>query len=203
VEAVQPGVRERVRRALQKEIAEAAQRLFVERGYEGTTIDDIADAVGMSRRSVFRYFPTKEDIIVGKFEFVAEDMVSVIRGRPVDEPVWASLRRAFDLLVPYVDGPGKHDVAEPMQRIVFANRGLLASYLEKLQRLQDATTPVIRERATARGESFTANDPAPHAVVGAAFACLVAAQHAWLEGGATETFAACIDRAMSAVVARM
>jgi hypothetical protein len=38
--------------------------------------------------------------------------------------LWESLRRAFDLLVPYVDAPGKHEVAEPMQRIVFATPGL-------------------------------------------------------------------------------
>jgi AcrR family transcriptional regulator len=114
------------------------------------TIDDIAAAAGLSRRSVFRYFSSKEDIVVGKFDFVADDMLRELRARPAGEPVWESLRRAFDLLVSYVDAPGKHEVAEPMQRIVFQTPALLASYLEKL----------------------------------AAFGCLVAAQRAWLAGGA-------------------
>jgi AcrR family transcriptional regulator len=184
---------------VQQEIAEAANALFVERGYEATTIDDIAEAVGMSRRSVFRYFTTKEDIVVGKFDFVADDMLAALRQRPPGEPVWESLRRIFDLLVPYVDAPGKHEVAEPMQRIVFATPGLLASYLEKLQRMQGAAEVALRERAEAGGSPYAADDPAPRAIAGAAFSCLLAAQHAWLAGGAKGTFAEAIDRAMAAV----
>lgn len=199
VNDTRPGLRERARRAVQKEIAEAANALFIERGYETTTIDDIAEAVGMSKRSVFRYFATKEDIVVGKFDVVADDMLVALRERPADEPVWESLRRIFDLLVPYVDAPGMREVAEPMQRIVFATPGLFASYLEKLQRMQSAAEAALRERAQASGTPYEADDPAPCAIVGAAFACLLAAQHAWLAGGATDTFAAVIDRAMAAV----
>lgn len=184
---------------MQQEITEVAQRLFIERGYEQTTVDDIAEAVGTSRRSMFRYFPTKEDIVVGKFEFVADAMLDILRGRPADEPLWESLRRTFDLLVPYVDAPEKHEVAEPMQRIVFATPSLFASYLEKLQRMQDAAEIALRDRARASGDPYSGDDPAPRAIVGAAFACLLAAQHAWLAGGAHGTFAAAIDRAMAAV----
>ncbi|GHH77849.1 TetR family transcriptional regulator [Streptomyces sulfonofaciens] len=198
----EPGLRERTRRAVQQEIVETANGLFVARGYENTTIEDIAAAVGMSRRSVFRYFPTKEDIVVGKFDFVAQDMLVALRARPAAEPVWESLRRTFDLLVAYVDAPGQHEVAEPMQRIVFAHRGLLASYLEKLQRMQDAVVSALRERAEASGRPYGADDPVPGAVAGAAFGCLLAAQHAWLAGGAKDSFAGTLDRAMAAVAPR-
>src|ERR1700722_17671308 len=113
-----PGLRERTRRAVRKEITDAANALFAECGYADTTVD-IAAAVGMSQRSVFRYFPTKEDMVVGKFDPVADEMLQVLRERPVGQPVWDSVRRVFDLLVPHVDAPGRHAVAEPMQRIVF------------------------------------------------------------------------------------
>lgn len=195
----QPGLRERTRRAVQKEITEAANALFVERGYEATTIDDIAAVVGLSPRSVFRYFPTKEDLVVGKFDLVADDMVEVVRARPADEPLWTSLRRCFDLLIPYVDTPGKHEVAEPIQRTVFATPILLARYLEKLQKLQDAVVAVIVERAVAAGTPYASDDPAPRAITAAAFGCLVAAQHSWLAGNAKGSFAAAIDRAMATV----
>ncbi|WIX75441.1 TetR family transcriptional regulator [Amycolatopsis carbonis] len=194
-----PGLRERTRRAVQQDITEAAQRLFVKHGYERTTMGDVAEAAGLSRRSLFRYFPTKEDLIVGKFEVLAETMVERLRERPLDEPAWTSLRRAFDLLVPYVDAPGKHEVAEPMQRIVFATPALLASYLEKLHRMAAAAETVLRERAETRGTPCDPTDPALPAVAGAAFSCLLAAQHAWLAGGGAETFAVCLDRAMAAV----
>lgn len=196
------GLRERMRRTVLNEIAEVALKLFTERSYETVTIDDIATAAGLSRRSVFRYFSTKEDIVVGKFDFVADDMLAELRARPAGEPVWQSLRRAFDLLVPYVDAPGKHEVAEPMQRIVFQTPALLASYLLKLQRMQDAAETALRERAAQAGTPYAADDPAPRAITGAAFGCLVAAQHAWLAGGAKGTFADAIDHAMSAVAPR-
>ncbi|WP_369225179.1 TetR/AcrR family transcriptional regulator [Streptomyces sp. R39] len=198
----QPGLRERTRRAVQKEITDAANTLFLERGYEETTIGDIAAAVGMSQRSVFRYFPTKEDLVVGKFDFVADDMLQALRERPADEPVWESMRRIFDLLVPYVDAPGRRQVAEPMQRIVFSTPTLLASYLQKLQLLQDTADTALRERAAAAGMPYHDNDPTPRAIVGAAFACLLAAQHAWLAGGAEGTFATAIDRAMATITPR-
>ncbi|MFC5502976.1 TetR/AcrR family transcriptional regulator [Lysinimonas soli] len=163
------------------------------------TIDDIAAAVGISARSVFRYFPTKEDIVVGKFDLVADAMLSMLRDRPVAEPVWESLRRCFDLLMPYVDAPGHHEVAEPMQRIVFDTPHLLARYLEKLQRMQDAAVIAVRERAARVGAPFAEDDPAPRAIVAAAFGCLIAAQHSWLAGNGRGSFAAAVDRAMSTV----
>ncbi|HEX3514388.1 MAG TPA: TetR/AcrR family transcriptional regulator [Trebonia sp.] len=194
-----PPLRERTRRAVQKEISDAGIALFVERGYEATTIDDIAAAVGVSQRSVFRYFPTKEEIVVGKFDFVAEEMLEVLRARPAGEPVWESLRRVFDLLVPYVDAPGKHQVAEPMQRIVFSTPPLFASYLQKLQQMQDAVVTALLERAETAAIPYADDDPAPRALAAAAFGCLVAAQHSWLAGGAKASFAETLDRAMATI----
>ena len=194
-----PPLRERTRRAVSKEITDAANALFIERGYEATTIDDIAAAVGMSQRSVFRYFATKEEIVVGKFDFVADEMLKVLRARPTDEQAWESLRRVFDLLVPYVDAPGNHEVAEPMQRIVFSTPPLFASYLQKLQQMQDAVVTALLERAENAGTPYAHDDPAPRALTAAAFGCLVAAQHSWLAGGAETTFAETLDRAMATI----
>jgi hypothetical protein len=89
-----------------------------------------------------------------------------------------------------------------MQRIVFATPGLLASYLEKLYRMQDAAETALRERAAQAGAPYAPDDPATRAVTGAAFGCLLAAQRAWLTGGANGTFADAIDRAMKTVAPR-
>ncbi|MCI2419273.1 hypothetical protein MOQ72_17650 [Saccharopolyspora sp. K220] len=88
------------------------------------------------------------------------------------------------------------------KRIVFATPGLLASYLEKLQRMQGAAEAALRERAAASGSPYAADDPAPGAIAGAAFACLLAAQHSWLAGRANGTFTEAIDRAMATIVPR-
>ncbi|WP_432986430.1 TetR/AcrR family transcriptional regulator [Dactylosporangium sp. CA-233914] len=188
------GLRERTRRAVREEIAEAALELFVARGYDATTIDDVAAAVGMSQRSVFRYFATKEDIVVGKLDLGAEEMLGVLRARPGDEPVWASLRRLFDV----VDAREGRGSVKPIVRMVFETPALLAVYLQRLQILQDDVVKVLLERA-----EYAADDPAPRALTAAAFGCLVAAQHAWLASGADEPMTRWIDRAMDTLTSRV
>ncbi len=59
-------VRERTRRAVRDELAQLAKDLFVEKGYDETTIDDLAAAAGMSKRTFFRYFASKEELVMGK-----------------------------------------------------------------------------------------------------------------------------------------
>lgn len=62
---VQPeGLRERKRRETRQRIAEVGQRLFLARGYDGTTLDAIAAEAGISRRTFFSYFKSKDDVIV-------------------------------------------------------------------------------------------------------------------------------------------
>ncbi|WP_432828430.1 TetR/AcrR family transcriptional regulator [Dactylosporangium sp. CA-092794] len=193
------GLRERTRRAVQREIADAATALFVERGYEATTIDDIAAAVGMSQRSVFRYFATKEELVLGKFDVVADDMLDVLGARPAGEPVWTSLQRLFDVLVSIADMPGHEEFVEPIHRVIFETPVLRAGYLEKLQRMQDAVVAALVERAEAAGAPYAADDPTPRALTAAAFGCLVAGQHAWLAAGAKGSYAEAIARAMATV----
>lgn len=57
-------LRERKRRETRQRIAEAGQRLFLAKGYEGTTLDAIATEAGISRRTFFSYFKSKDDIIL-------------------------------------------------------------------------------------------------------------------------------------------
>lgn len=192
-------LRDRTRRAVQKEIAAAAHTLFVERGYEQTTIDDIAAAVGMSQRSVFRYFETKEELIIGKFDFAAAGMLAIMRDRPMEEAVWVSLRRVFDEMVTPCDDPGQRPAAVSILRVVFGTPALFAAYLQKMQQLQEAVVEALLERAHAAGHPYAGDNPAPRALTAAAFGCLVAAQHSWLAGGAKKTFAEALDQAMAAV----
>src|SRR5512146_1524689 len=87
------GLRARKKIETRLALARAAMRLFEERGYAATTVDDIAAAANVSRRTFFRYFATKEEVFIvdpeGKF---AALHVALAHGPP-GEPTIAALRR--------------------------------------------------------------------------------------------------------------
>src|SRR5881396_1232367 len=73
-DAAQPmSLRERKKRLAQATIEEAALRLFQQQGYEHTSIQDIADAVMMSSRTFFRYFASKEEVLLGPMHTIQSD----------------------------------------------------------------------------------------------------------------------------------
>jgi len=193
------GLRERTRRAVQAELSEAAQELFLAQGYEATTIDQIADAAGISRRSFFRYFATKEDVVIGKYELHGDDLVAAMRARPLDEPIWDTLRRTFDVVVSYYSDPHRRDRAALMREIVVSHPALYARYLEKLERIQERLTETLKERAALRGEKTETNDAVIRAVVGSAYACLNTAMRAALTSSDPLSLSARLDEVMAAL----
>lgn len=195
-------LRERTRRAVQLEIAEVATALFVERGFDQTTIDDVAATVGVSRRSVFRYFATKEDIVLSKFELVGQDMLAALRARPANEAIWTSLQRMFDVVSGTAGLADSERFVEAVHRLVFETPTLLAGYLERLQHLQDAVTEELIRRAHAAHRPYSADDPTPRAVTAAAFGCYVAAQRTWLASGAQSSFAEAVESALMTITPR-
>jgi AcrR family transcriptional regulator len=84
-------VRERQTRDTRARIGEAALDLFVSQGYTKTTVDQIADAAGVGRRTVFRHFPTKEAILFDQLAVRREVAVQRLRERPPSEPPLVSL----------------------------------------------------------------------------------------------------------------
>lgn len=170
-----PSLRERTKLAVQAELLEVGQRLFTEHGYEATTVDDIAAGAGMSKRSFFRYFASKEDLVLGKYDRLGDELAASLASRPSGEPLWAALRRVFDHIVTYAADPETAIRMAEMDRIANSSDALRGAFLERLERAQDALAAVARDRAAAAGAPWLPDDPAPHAIVGAAFACLRAA----------------------------
>ncbi|MFJ9032156.1 TetR/AcrR family transcriptional regulator [Streptomyces sp. NPDC102274] len=90
----QLGLRQRKKIKTRSAIRRAAYGLIAEQGYEATTIEQIAEASEVSPSTVFRYFPTKEDIVLtDEYDPV---MTSVLRARPTGEPPLESIRHLFD-----------------------------------------------------------------------------------------------------------
>lgn len=92
VEADQPrpGLRERKKAKTRAAIQEHALRLFSERGYEATTVDEIADAAEVSPSTFFRYFPTKEDVVL--YDALDPVLMEAFEAQPADLSPVAALR---------------------------------------------------------------------------------------------------------------
>jgi len=77
------------------EVEHAAFDLFASRGFDHTTIDDIAKAAGIGRRTFFRYFPSKNDIAWGDFDSQLARMREQLASYPPDRPLLAVIREAL------------------------------------------------------------------------------------------------------------
>jgi AcrR family transcriptional regulator len=87
------GLRESKKLHTRQEIADRAMRLFVTRGFDHVTVAEVAEAAGVSEKTVFNYFPTKEDLFYDEVPKREAALVETIRGRRPGESVPAALRR--------------------------------------------------------------------------------------------------------------
>ena len=87
------GLRERKKARTRADLQRHALRLFRDRGYAATTVDDIAAAAEVSRSTFFRYFPSKEDVVL--FDDVDPLMAQAFAEQPAGTPLLTALRRAF------------------------------------------------------------------------------------------------------------
>ncbi|PLW72300.1 TetR family transcriptional regulator, partial [Streptomyces sp. DJ] len=87
------GLRERKKIKTRRAIRRAARLLFEQQGYEATTVEQIAEAAEISPSTFFRYFPAKEDVLLGDgYEPLVE---AALRDRPAGEPLAESVRQAL------------------------------------------------------------------------------------------------------------
>ena len=91
VEAEQ-GLRERKKERTRQAIAEAAQRLFQERGFDAVSVAEVAREADVSQGTVFNYFPTKEDLFYGQMETFEAALLEAVRKRPRGESVLEAFR---------------------------------------------------------------------------------------------------------------
>jgi AcrR family transcriptional regulator len=90
-----PDRRQRKKARTRRDLVEAAVRLFDERGFEGTTIEDITNAADVSPRTFFRYFGSKEEILFADHQRSVEDLRRRLDERPQGEPLMVTVREAM------------------------------------------------------------------------------------------------------------
>jgi AcrR family transcriptional regulator len=102
---VPAGRRARKKDETRRRIAEAAMALFLSRGFAATTLDDIAEAADISKRSFFDYFPSKEDVVLAWQDVFKDELVAEIAARPADEPLAVAAERAMVAAISRYDVP--------------------------------------------------------------------------------------------------
>jgi AcrR family transcriptional regulator len=104
------GLRERKRRAARETIASAARRLFAEHGFEAVTSDTVTAAAEVSEKTVYNYFPTKEDLaLAGREEGIAR-LVAEITERPAGTSVLDVFRALTTMVLDAFVAPGDEDL---------------------------------------------------------------------------------------------
>jgi len=189
-----PGLWDRSRQAAYSEITRTATRLFLEQGFEETTIDQIVSEVGVSRRSFFRYFGTKEDIILGGLIARGEIIRQALAERPADEEPFTALRAAFVAIRQPEDTV---EFALDLHRMMSASPSLRAKSIEKHLAWQKLLVPEIERRmGIASGD---APDPRASAIVATVLACVDVATDVWGSRGGAGTLEEIYDEALAAV----
>lgn len=89
------GLRERKKRATRRALRVAGLTLVAKHGLEGVTTEEIAAAAGVSQRTLFNYFVSKEDVLVGSDPSAGDAIFTELAKRPLHEPPLVALREVF------------------------------------------------------------------------------------------------------------
>ncbi|MFE0759676.1 TetR/AcrR family transcriptional regulator [Streptomyces smyrnaeus] len=186
---------ERSRQVAVQAILDTAVRLFAEQGYEQTTIAQIAREAGISQRSLFRYFGTKEDLVCGDQEALGELLKRTVEQQPAGMSAWDALRAGFEVILTANHPPER---ALELSRLIFDTPSLRARYIEKRLRWQAELVPVIRARL-GNDSGRLAPDAQAKAIVAAVFACIDTATELWAEHDGRIDLADLYDQCLAAV----
>ncbi len=153
---MEPGLRERKKEQTRQLIADTARRLFAERGFESVTVAEVARAANVAEKTVFNYFPTKEELFYSRLEAFEEELLDAVRGRAPGESIVNAVR---DFLmgqggVLAMRSPrGDEEATEQLRtvtRVITDSPALLARERQVFARYAEALAALIAEDTGAR-----------------------------------------------------
>ena len=166
-----PGRRRATSRA---ELEQAAFALFAVQGFDATTVDEIAAAAGIGRRTFFRYFPSKNDIPWGAFEVELERMRVRLKACPPEIPLADAIRVAL------IDfnrvAPAQVPLHRRRMELILRVPTLLAHSTLRFTAWREVVAEFVAERTGGRQD-----DLAPQAIAHAVLGVAIAAYQHWLD----------------------
>ncbi|MEE2036645.1 TetR family transcriptional regulator [Nocardiopsis sp. CT-R113] len=176
------GLRERKKARMRESLLDAGLRLFHERGYQATTTEEIAACAGVSQRTFFRYFASKDDIVLEAVEGVDEYLYGALRARPADEPPFTALRNAMHEHWGYLDRESLHIQGSAMG-VITGNPELIDLNTRYCRSRQRRLAEVIGERTGTDPDT----DPRPGVLAAVFLSVLTSAHQSWCGSGSRDT----------------
>jgi AcrR family transcriptional regulator len=188
---MEAGLRERKKLRTREAITAAALRLFAERGFDGTTVEDIATAADVSRRTFFRYFARKEDVLVGWKQQMAAELQHALAARPADEAPLDAVHGALAAVArQYKEDP---ELTLGLVRL-FERAPALHAEVDHI-----AWDVVLGEGLARRLRVDPARDPRPRLIATVGFAVLNATVQSWVADGGRGDLVALLDAGFAAL----
>ncbi|MGH8878235.1 MAG: TetR family transcriptional regulator [Stackebrandtia sp.] len=189
-----PGLRERKKLKTRKAIQDNAERLFTEKGYEATTTEQIAAAAEVSPSTFFRYFRTKEDVVVG--EEYDPVMLDAVKNMPGDMEPLAGLRAA----VPAALGryPAEDEQILAFTKLAFDVPGISARRMEHAYNTQRMIAETLTERLGRDGDDLEV-----HTFAAAVTGAWSSALYVWARNDGRQDLAELVDRALALLESRL
>ncbi|MGY2888656.1 AcrR family transcriptional regulator [Bradyrhizobium sp. USDA 4524] len=146
------GLRARKRQETRERLTKAAMMLFLERGFEATTLDDIVAAADVSRRTFFHYFASKEDVVLAWQEDGTAALIAAVAARPATESMLQAAENAIADMVKQID-PRE---AVALARLKRDNPALQARDQAKYERLERELANALLKRANHKNDRMKA-----------------------------------------------
>jgi AcrR family transcriptional regulator len=171
------GLRERKKLQTRAAIVDAALELFERKGFEATTVEDIAAAADVSPRTFFRYFESKQDVVMAKTNEKGDNLATLLTARPPEEPPLEALRRTILGVISEMVAGDDGSLRE--MRVMMGTPELRTMALDHFHEHQDELAVALAGRMGLAPDAFT-----PRLLAGVVSTALWALVDRWVAEGA-------------------
>lgn len=189
--ATQMGLRARKKQATASALQHAALELFLARGYDETTVQDITDAAGVSQRTFFRYYPTKDAVLLTEHARRESSLRELLVGRPEESP-GELVRAVVTHLV--ADIEDRRDLMKVQGQVLLTVPVLADRFAGHRERLAGLVADHV---AAALGVALR-DDPRPRLVGAQVVQVWTTATAMWLDEGQQQDLAAIAEQVLGA-----
>ncbi len=185
------GLRERKKEDTRAKLLAAALRLISRHGYDATSIDDIVSSVGVSKRTFFRYFESKDDVLVAWVGRFGEHACNSLVARPKHEKPTLALQNAIISAVTLYES--QYFLSTPLERAISSNHAVLGKNLLKFKLCAESMSHALAQRMN----TSINTDFAPVVLAHSVIAVLQGTWDTWRMQGSKGKFSAVLTRVFS------